>query len=314
MSSTAPSTLTHHDDTYPFIEPSRFANHLTGKTVLITGAGRGIGRAIARAFATAGARVVCVARRQNDIDSVAKEINELHRGAAAAVTGDVMDPESPAKVLAGVEKAFGSKHVDVLVNNAGTTRFNTFEAEGADLKDWWKVFQINLFGSTLFARAVLPSMLQKKSGVVISMASTSGSQDIPFNTAYASSKAAIMKWNQDLSVELEGTGVRCYTVHPGTVATDLAKQEGVINMELVMSHERMRNMMMQNQGGVMQQRGLAAGTIVALTCEDGFKEGKLSGRYIDSEQDLGEVMNEVKKEGMGRVGKEKLYWLKLQEL
>lgn len=331
---TAPSTLPHHNEIYPFIDPNQYTARLRGKTVLITGAGRGIGRATAYAFAAAGASVICVARRQADVAAVASEINNIitntntnsnstearfssnNQQQAIPVSADVTDPSAPSAVLDAAEQHLGSRHVDVLISCAGTTRFNPFESEADDLADWWRVFRVNLLGAALFARAVLPGMRARGGGVVLSLASTSATLDIPFASAYAASKAALIKWTQDLSVELEGSGVRCYTLHPGTVATDLAGQVGAVNMDAVEGNERMRGMMEANQGGIMQESGLAAGTSVALVCEDGlFGEGRLHGRYVDAEQDFERVLGEVKEDdGLGRVGRERLYWLKMEEL
>lgn len=108
----------------------------------------------------------------------------------------------------------GEVVIDILICVAGMTRFNTVEAEDENLRDWWRVFSVNIFGTVQFVRAGLLGMLKRKSGVIVSFASTNGSLDIPFNTAYASSKAAIIRFNQDLDIELQGTGVSCFALHP----------------------------------------------------------------------------------------------------
>ena len=83
-------------------------------------------------------------------------------------------------------------------------------------------------------------MIARNTGIVILVASTSGSQDIPFNTAYATSKAALIKFHQDLAVELEGKGIFGFSVHPGTVATDLSTSSGAINMKSLEKEPRMQ--------------------------------------------------------------------------
>lgn len=106
------------------------------------------------------------------------------------------------------------------------TRFQLFSDESHELHDWRCVLEVNVRGTVSFIRAILPGMLAQKSGTIIPLASTSGSQDIPFNSVYAASKAAIIKFNQDPGIELEGTGVNCFAFHPGSVPTDLRSSEG----------------------------------------------------------------------------------------
>ena len=121
------------------------------------------------------------------------------------------------------------------------TRFDTFENEDERLEDWWRVLEVNLRGTLSFIRAMLPAMREKGSGVLISLASTSDSQDIPFNTAYACSKAAVIKFNQNLGIELEGSGVYCYALHPGTVDTHLGSKEGAVNTAAMSASEGMKD-------------------------------------------------------------------------
>lgn len=316
----AASSLTFHNDTYPFISAERYADKLASKTALVTGAGRGIGRAIAMRLAAAGAHVVLVARRQADIDEVAREINSKYAGGsgnakrATAIAADVSMPSAGVKVVDELHSQLGSSvNVDILVSAAGMTRFKTFEGEEDSLESWWRVMEVNLRGTISFIRAVLPGMRASGSGTIISVASTSGSLDIPFNTAYATSKAAVIKFMQDLSVELEGSGISCFSLHPGSVQTDLAAAEGSVDMESLKTNERMANVMGQFQGITMQTADLPAGTVVALCCDE--RAGRcLHGRYIDSQVDLGEVLTEAEKGEQSRIVQEKLYWLKMEEL
>jgi NAD(P)-dependent dehydrogenase (short-subunit alcohol dehydrogenase family) len=319
---TAPSILTARNSTYPFIGPSRHANRLRGKTVLITGAGRGLGRETALAFADAGARVVCLARRKANVDEVAGEINAQHRARsisrdgeelAMAVAANVADPDAAINVIKEVRHRWGEKAVvEILVANAGITRLNTFAAEDEKLESWWRVLEVNIRGAVSFIRGVLPDMTSQGSGVMISVTGTSGSQDIPFNPAYATSEAAMIKFNQDLRVELEGSGVYCYALHPRSVATDLGSVEGAENIEAVSKSENMGEMLDQFQALEKQTPDLAANTAVALCVEEDAKF--LNRKYIDSQQDLEEVLSEAKKRKDGRIEKEKLYWLKMNEL
>lgn len=304
--------------TYPFIDPSRHTDRLKGKTALITGAGRGIGKQIALAFGNAGARVICVARRQQEVDDVASEINDQHQPLnsnveiATGIAADVANPTSAATVVNEVYRRWSKDTcIDILIANAGMTRFNTVENENENLDDWWRVFEVNLRGTVAFIRALLPGMRARGFGILISLASTSGSQDIPFNTAYACSKAAIIKFNQDLGVELEGSGICYYAMHPRSVGTSLASAAGAVNMKEVGKNEKMRHVLGQFEIFEKQTVDLPANTAVAL-CVEGDAV-LLSGKYIDSQQDLAEVLAEAKKGKEGRIEKEKLYRLRLDE-
>ena len=174
------------------------------------------------------------------------------------------------------------------------------------------VLEINLRGAVSLIHAVLPSMLARSSGTIISVASTSGSQDIPFNTAYATSKAALIKFHQDLSAEIQDRGVFTYTVHPGSVPTDLSKSEGAVNMETLQRTPKMQEIMGNFQNLEFQTPQLSANTIVTLCADEDAR--LLSGKYIDSQHDLGEVIEEAKKGKGNRIERERLYRLKLDEL
>jgi short-subunit dehydrogenase len=221
----------------------------------------------------------------------------------------VSDPSSAKKIVEEVEKHLGP--VEILLNAAGITRYNSFEAE-TSMTDWWRVLEVNVLGCVSLIHAVLPSMLARNSGTIISVSSTSGSLDIPFNTAYATSKAAMIKFHQDLDAEIHGRGVYSYAVHPGTVMTDLSKSEGAVNMETMQRTPKMLEIMGKFREVVYQSPELSANTFVTLCAEDHAQ--LLSGRYVDSQFDLGEVIEEAKKGEESRIVKEKLYRLKVDEL
>lgn len=307
----APCTLTPRNDSYPFISPTRFGGRLANQTVVLTGAGRGIGRTSSLAFAAAGANVVCVARRQADIDRVVAEIKQKHpETKPLAVAADVADPNAGKAIVDRAEREIGP--VDILVNNAGMTRYRPFTSEPSGLQRWWRVMEVNLYGPVALVHAVLPSMMERGTGTIISLASTSGSQDVPFNAAYAVSKAALIKFHQDLEVEVRRYGVKTFSVHLGTVQTDLATVEGAVDMDAVMSHPDASQVLAAFGNIEYQTPQLAADTFVALCANEDLKV--LSGRYIDSQFDLGEVLEDVKKGKESRVLKEKLYRLNVHEL
>ena len=310
---TAPTNLTLRDDTYPFISPSRFTSSLSGKRVLITGAGRGIGRTVSLAFASAGASLALVGRTKSSIDAVSTEAREKYQVSAVTIAANVSESGVAERIVREAEEGLGGP-IDILINNAGVTRFAAFADEAASLDDWWKVLEVNLRGSVALTRAVLPGMISQKSGTMISMASTAGSLDLPFMSAYSVSKAAIIKFHQDLQAEVEDEGIVTYIVHPGTVATELGTAEGAVpDMSGFEKYPKMKAMMEESMGMQKQTPELAADTIVAL-CADEKCRRYLKGRYVDSQQDLEEVLADAEKCSDSRLEKEKLYHLKLEEL
>ncbi len=170
--------------------------------------------------------------------------------------------------MANVEKHLGP--VDILLNAAGVTRYNSFGAEKS-IDAWWRVLEVNVRGCISLIHAVLPSMLARQAGTSSSVSSTSGSQDIPFNTAYAVSKAAMNKFHQDLHVEIADRGIASFAVHPGSVPTDLAKSEGALNIETVGTTPRMQEIMGKFQDLDYQKLELSAYTFVALCVEEEVK-------------------------------------------
>ena len=192
-------------------------NDLKNKNALITGAGKGIGKAIALALAKEGANVILLARTQEEIDNVAAKARSL-RVKALAITADVADINS---VNAAVEKAlseFGS--IDILINNAGTAAFGNFlELEPSE---WERIIQVNLMGTYYVTRAILPNMIERKTGDIINISSTAGLNGNPLTSAYSASKFAVLGLTDSLMQEVRKHNIRVTALTPSTVATDLA--------------------------------------------------------------------------------------------
>ncbi|SFS20154.1 SDR family oxidoreductase [Yoonia litorea] len=190
---------------------------LRGKTVLITGASRGIGEAAARAFAEAGANVALVARSTDKIATIAGEIGQ----SAIAIPCDV---SSHIEVHAAVEKTiqtFGS--LDVLINNAGVVTAMG-PMQDADLEDWGKTIDINLKGVMYGMHAVLPDMIAQGSGTIINISSGAAHGPVEGWSAYCSSKAGAYMLTRAGDKEVRDKGVRVLGLSPGTVATEMQRE------------------------------------------------------------------------------------------
>jgi NAD(P)-dependent dehydrogenase (short-subunit alcohol dehydrogenase family) len=186
---------------------------LRGDTVsvaVITGGGRGIGRAFALALARTGARIVVTGRNPAPLEETVK----LAGGDALAVVCDVADPKSVDRAFAEIREKCGG--VDVLVNNAGVAGTIALMWH-ADPDAWWQTMEVNLRGSFLCARAVLPGMVERRQGRIINIASHAGIFRWPYLSDYSVSKAALIKLTENLAVETRRHGVAAFAFHPGFV-------------------------------------------------------------------------------------------------
>lgn len=277
----------------------------------MTGASSGIGIAIAKALANAGANVACVARSEDKLKTVVDEINgSSSAGKAIAVVGDVSKPGSPKTILSKVDSELGP--VDILVNNAGIARIGALIQEPEDLDIWWKTYEVNVRAPVAMMRAALPSMLERKTGYLITISSNVATLGLPAMAPYASSKAAISKYHESLGPELEGTGVTSFAVHPGMVQTNLGGSDFAINKDS-MEHPAVKAFMSGIGPDIKYQSSdLAANVTVALTSDEKCK--KMSGRHINVDQDLEPVVEEAQKEDLGKIGKERLYLVNIASL
>ena len=190
------------------------SNILKGKIALVTGAGRGIGKAIALTLAQEGAHVVVCARTQSEVDAVADEINKLG-SKSLAMRVDVSKEEDIQQLISKVKGTFGT--VDILINNAGIGAF----ANVADLstKDFDAMWNINIRGTFLCTKAVLPFMINQKSGDILNIASLAGRNAFIGGAGYAATKWALIGFSRCLMLEVRDKNIRVITLCPGSVDT-----------------------------------------------------------------------------------------------
>ncbi len=194
---------------------------LSGRHVLVTGAGSGIGAAVANALAARGARVSLAGRRVDRLEAVAKGLD----GAGNAVAMDVADP---ASVAAGLAKAVAAQGpVDILVNNAGHAPSAPFLKTSLDT--WNNAIAVDLTGVFIVTQAVLPGMLSRGFGRVISIASTAGLVGYPYVIAYCAAKHGVIGFTRALALEVARKNVTVNAVCPGFTETPLL-DEAVANI------------------------------------------------------------------------------------
>jgi NAD(P)-dependent dehydrogenase (short-subunit alcohol dehydrogenase family) len=191
---------------------------LNGKVALVTGAGSGLGEAIARAFARAGATLALLDLNEAAARTTLESAGS--KGMTAAV--DVADGAAVQRAVEAVMRQVGP--VDVVVNNAGITGLGppklTHETTAAE---WERVVAVNLTGPFLVCRAVLPSMLERGTGVVINVASAAGVVSFDGRSPYVTSKAGLIHLTRNLAVEYAGRGIRANALCPGWMDTPLTR-------------------------------------------------------------------------------------------
>lgn len=190
---------------------------MTGKTVMITGASRGIGAEAGRVFAAAGANVALLARSQAAIADLAGEIGEK----AVAIPCNVARYADVAAAVDATVEAFGG--VDVLINNAGAIE-PISHLTSADPDGWADVIDVNLKGVFYGMRAVLPIMKAAGGGSVLTISSGAAHNPIEAWSHYCASKAGVHMLTQCLDKEEAANGIRAMGLSPGTVATQMQKE------------------------------------------------------------------------------------------
>jgi NAD(P)-dependent dehydrogenase (short-subunit alcohol dehydrogenase family) len=190
---------------------------MTGKTVLITGASRGIGADAGRVFAAAGANVVLLARSSGEINALAGEIGD----AAMALTCDVADYAQVENAVRTTVEKFG--RLDVLIGNASVIS-PISHLRDADPMGWGQAIDINLKGVFYGMRAALPVMLKAGGGTILTLSSGAAHGPVEAWSHYCASKAGAAMMTACLDKEERENGIRALGLSPGTVATDMQRK------------------------------------------------------------------------------------------
>ncbi len=192
---------------------------LTDRIALVTGAGRGIGRAIARGLAEEGARVALVARSGDELATVASAITRLGRQ-ALPITADLADRQAPEQILRDVRKQWGD--VEILVNNAGVGSSYDPKALVDFSDDFWDLsFALNVTAPYLLIKRVLPSMIERRWGRIVNIASICASVPTFHGVAYTATKHALHGLTKVAALESAPFGVTVNSVCPGVTRSQM---------------------------------------------------------------------------------------------
>ena len=193
----------------------------SGKVSFVTGATSGIGKACAMAFANAGAKVVCVGRKEEALRDVGENIRQL--GAEPlTIRADLSDPAEAQQAVDRAVQVFGG--IDVLVNAAGHLSNGTIE--NTSLQAWDDMMDVNVRAPFQLMQMALPSLIQRR-GNVVNVSSVTGLRAFPGVLAYCVSKAALDQLTRCSALELAAKGVRVNAVNPGVVVTEIHKRGGM---------------------------------------------------------------------------------------
>jgi 3-oxoacyl-[acyl-carrier protein] reductase len=254
-------------------------NDLSGRAALITGANRGLGLEIARAFVRAGASVMLCARAAADLDAAGRELSGMTRE-GQVVSWQVANVTDPPQVAALVERSIRELDgLDILVSNAGV--YGPFGViEEVDWAQWVEAIEINLLGSALAIRSVLPHFKARRHGKIIQVSGGGATNPLPRISAYAASKAAIVRFAETIAEECKEFGIDINSIAPGALNTRLLDDVLAAGPDKVGAAFYSRALRQREEGGVPLTHGADVAVFLASTASNGIT-GKLVSAVWD---------------------------------
>ena len=257
---------------------------LEGRTALITGANQGLGLAIARAYVQAGASIMMCARDASLLEDAREQLAGLASPGqrVLAMAADVSQPDQVEALARVTFEAFPRLHT--LVNNAGVYGPMGL-VEDVNWDDWVKAIEVNLFGSILMCRAVLPHFKAARYGKIVQLSGGGATNPLPRLTAYAASKAAIVRFAESLAMETRTDGIDVNAIAPGALKTRMMDELLAAGPTVVGAafHERMTRI--AGDGGTPLETGAALAVFLGSAASDGIT-GKLLSAVWDPWVDL----------------------------
>ena len=266
---------------------------LQGKTAIITGANQGLGREIARVFAQAGASLLLCARDPELLRAVERELSlsSLPGQIIEAVPADVSDAETVSELVESAVQRFG--RIDILVNNAGI--YGPMGAiEDVDWQSWLKTIEINLFGSIHMCKAVLPHMKRQRAGKIVQLSGGGATKPMPMVSAYAVSKAAVVRFIDTLAEEVREFNIDVNAVAPGALNTRMLDEVLAAGPEKVGKSFFDRSMQQKISGGAGFERGALLALFLASEASNGIT-GKLISAQWDRWEEWPKHVDELRR-------------------
>ncbi|KAM5513626.1 3-oxoacyl-(acyl-carrier-protein) reductase [Fusarium oxysporum f. sp. phaseoli] len=289
-----------HNEVYPFVHPIKFKDSLRGKVTLLTGSTGTIGRAMAECFSVAGAHLILAYNRNKPSLDFLNQCRALGAAAATPIQCNVSDLDSCQNLIKELDSTVGK--IDILINNAGVDSMH-MKDPAAIIKD----LAINLHGPLFLMRLVMPGFIQAGRGTIINIASRGGTVDLPFNTTYSTSKAALIRLTSSWQAELQlggHDGIQLYAIHPGAVPSQMTLAG--IFLLFAISSAALLTISQVHPEEIMGEyshlvKGLAQvlenfkdspylSGMVSVALATGIAKDCLNGKYFDVQQDLGDVI------------------------
>jgi NAD(P)-dependent dehydrogenase (short-subunit alcohol dehydrogenase family) len=264
---------------------------LEGRAALITGGSQGLGLAIADAYVAAGASVVLSGRSAEALGAAERRLDESAGPGQRVLmyTGDVSRPDEVEALVAFAIDAL--PELDVLVNNAGIYGPKG-PSEQVDWLEWVRAIEINLLGSVLVARAILPYLKRRGYGKLIQLSGGGATAPLPNLTAYAASKAAIIRFMESLAHEVRAHGIDVNAIAPGGLNTRMLDEVIAAGPEQVGAAFYARAVEQQASGGTPLEHGASLAVYLASAASDGIT-GRLLSAVWDPWATLGDHRAEL---------------------
>lgn len=264
---------------------------LEGRSAIITGGNRGLGLAIARAYVAKGANVLLCARDGAELEKVRAELSELASAnqVVAVQIADVSQTSDSEQLVARALQLFPRVHV--LVNNAGIYGPKGL-IEELDWEAWVEAIRINLFGSVFLCRAILPHFKSHNYGKIVQISGGGATSPMPRVSAYAASKAAIVRFIESLAGEVRENGIDVNALAPGAMNTRMLDEILAAGPDKVGDVMYARLVAQKEEGGVPPERAAELAVFLASSSSDGIT-GKLISAVWDPWETLPAHLNDL---------------------
>jgi NAD(P)-dependent dehydrogenase (short-subunit alcohol dehydrogenase family) len=266
---------------------------LEGRAALITGASQGLGLAIAKAYVEAGADVFLCARDLKRLEQAKADV-ALSAGKTQRIEIQEADVSSQSDVENLVARAFHLfPHLSILVNNAGVYGPKGL-LEKIDWNEWVRAIEINLLGSILMCRAVLPNFKARRYGKIVQLSGGGATAPLPRLSAYAASKAAVVRFAETLAEEVRNDHIDVNALAPGALNTRLLDEVLAAGPETVGQDFYERAVKQKTQGGAPLEKGAHLAVFLGSSASDGLT-GKLLSAVWDPWEQLADRIQELQK-------------------
>lgn len=264
---------------------------LAGRNAIVTGANQGLGLEIARAFVAQGANVMICARDASRLREAAEQLRSAVRPGQQIIadTADVSGEDDVRRIAGSAIDAFEQVHI--LVNNAGVYGPKG-RIEEIDWAEWTRAMEINVYGSVLFYRHLVPHMRAKRYGKIVQLSGGGATAPLPGISAYAASKAAVVRFAETLAEETRGSGIDVNSIAPGPLNTRLLDEILEAGPEKVGRDFYEKSVRQKNEGGAPLSRGAELAVFLASAASDGVT-GKLLSAIWDPWETLPEHRDEL---------------------